>query len=55
MFEIMGGFNTIQKWYSEDLDKKDLLHLNYQGKNVLGNLLFVALMEANKNYTTNNG
>ena len=55
MFEIMGGFNSIQKWYSDDLAKKDLLHLNYKGYNLIGDLLFEALMEAYKNYTTKNG
>jgi len=55
MFEIMGGFNSIQKWHSDDLAKKDLLHLNYKGYNLIGDLLFEAFMEAYKNYTTKNG
>ncbi len=55
LFEIMGGLNSIQKWHSDDLAKKDLLHLNYKGYNLIGDLLFEALMEAYKNYTTNNG
>ena len=55
MFEIMGGFNSIQKWQSDDLAKKDLLHLNYKGYNLIGDLLFEAFMEAYKNYTTKNG
>ena len=54
-FEIMGGLNSIQKWYSDDLAKKDLLHLNYKGYNLIGDLLFEALMEAYKKYTTKNG
>ena len=55
MFEIMGGLNSIQKWYSDDLAKKDLLHLNYKGYNLIGDLLFEAFMEAYKKYTTKNG
>ena len=54
MFEIMGGLNSIQKWYSDDLAKKDLLHLNYKGYNLIGDLLFEAFMEAYKKYTTKN-
>lgn len=55
MFEIMGGLNSIQKWHSDGLAKKDLLHLNYKGYNLIGDLLFEALMEAYKNHTTKNG
>ena len=55
LFEIMGGFNSIQKWHSDDLAKKDLLHLNYKGYNLIGDLLFEAFIEAYKIYTTKNG
>ena len=55
LFEIMGGLNSIQKWHSDDLAKKDLLHLNYKGYNLIGDLLFEAFMEAYKKYTTKNG
>ena len=55
LFEIMGGLNSIQKWHSDDLAKKDLLHLNYKGYNLIGDLLFEAFMEAYKIYTTKNG
>ena len=55
MFEIMGGFNSIQKWHSDGLAKKDLLHLNYKGYNLIGDLLFEAIMDGYKNYITKNG
>ena len=55
MFEIMGGLNSIQKWQLDGLAKKDLLHLNYKGYNLIGDLLFEAIMEGYKNYITKNG
>ena len=55
MFEIMGGLNSIQKWKSDGLAKKDLLHFNYKGYNLMGDLLFEALMDSYKNYITKNG
>lgn len=46
LFEIMGGYGSIQKWYAKKLTAKDKLHLNKRGYELQGELLAQALMKA---------
>jgi hypothetical protein len=42
----MGGYGSIQKWYSKGLTAKDKLHLNRRGYELQGYLLLSALLKA---------
>jgi lysophospholipase L1-like esterase len=46
LFEIMGGYGSIQKWYVKKLTSKDKLHLNRRGYELQGLLLSEAIMNA---------
>jgi lysophospholipase L1-like esterase len=46
LFEIMGGYGSIQKWYIKKLTAKDKLHLNRRGYELQGELLARALIKA---------
>lgn len=46
MFEVMGGLNSIRNWEKNNLAKKDLIHLTAKGYNLIGDLLFEALMKS---------
>jgi hypothetical protein len=48
LFSVMGGYGSIQKWYTKGLTAKDKLHLNRRGYELQGYLLFDALMRALK-------
>ena len=55
MFQIMGGLNSIIDWQKNQLAKKDLIHLTYDGYNLIGDLLFDAFMKSYINYILNDG
>ena len=44
MFQVMGGLNSIIDWQNQ-LAKNDLIHLTYDGYNLIGDLLFDAFYE----------
>jgi lysophospholipase L1-like esterase len=46
LFSVMGGYGSIQKWYSKGLTAKDKLHLNRRGYELQGYLLLSALLKA---------
>jgi lysophospholipase L1-like esterase len=46
LFEIMGGYGSIQKWYAKKLTAKDKLHLNRRGYELQGELFAKALIKA---------
>jgi len=55
MFQVMGGLNSIKDWQQHKLAKKDLIHLTYEGYNLIGDLLFEAFMKSYINYIEKNG
>ena len=55
MFQVMGGLNSIKDWQKNKLAKNDLIHLSYDGYNLIGDLLFEAFMKSFINYIENNG
>ncbi len=55
MFQVMGGLNSIKDWHKHKLAKKDLIHLSYDGYNLIGDLLFEAFMKSYINYIEDNG
>ena len=55
MFQVMGGLNSIKDWQKNKLAKNDLIHLTYDGYNLIGDLLFEAFMKSFINYIENNG
>lgn len=46
LYEIMGGAKSIVKWSQVGMASKDRVHFTSKGYNVLGNLLFEAVMSA---------
>jgi lysophospholipase L1-like esterase len=50
MYEIMGGFKSISKWYKTGLAARDKVHFSPKGYKISGILMFEALY---KSYTTN--
>ena len=55
MFKIMGGLNSIKEWEKNHLAKKDLIHLSYDGYNLIADLLFDALIKSFIKYKKNCG
>ena len=55
MFDIMGGLNSIKEWEKNQLAKKDLIHLSFDGYNLIGDLLFDALIKSYIKYKKNRG
>lgn len=50
LFEIMGGYGSIQKWYVKGLTSKDKLHLNRRGYELQGSLLAEAILNSYHSY-----
>jgi len=50
LFEIMGGYGSIQKWYVKGLTSKDKLHLNRKGYELQGALLSEAIMNGYRKF-----
>ena len=46
LFDIMGGLGSIASWESAGLAKADKIHFTPAGYDILGDLLFNALMES---------
>ena len=46
----MGGLNSIKDWQKNKLAKNDLIHLTYDGYNLIGDLLFEAFIKSFINY-----
>ena len=51
LFEVMGGYKSMSKWYKARLAAKDKIHFTVKGYKILANLMFEAIM---KNYDINN-
>lgn len=50
MYEVMGGLKSANIWNARGLLKNDRIHFTTQGYNLIGDLLFNALMEAYDNF-----
>lgn len=50
LFSIMGGLKSSTAWRDANLMAKDRIHFSAEGYNLLGDLLFNALMEAFEDY-----
>ena len=44
-FDIMGGLKSMEKWEQEGLAQKDKVHFTFDGYNLIGDLLYNALMD----------
>jgi lysophospholipase L1-like esterase len=51
LYGVMGGANSVHTWLKEDLMKKDKLHFTTKGYQLIGDLLFEAIMNDWQNST----
>jgi len=54
MFRVMGGYRSATIWRANNLMKHDRIHFNREGYNLMGDLIFNALMEKYGNYLMRN-
>ncbi len=54
MLEVMGGYGSINKWYTRGLTNKDHLHLTSAGYQLQGALFYDAILKSYSNYLFNN-
>ncbi len=52
-FSIMGGLGSMAKWEKASLAKKDKVHFNLTGYNLLGDLFYKALIQAYQDHIAN--
>ena len=50
LYEIMGGFGSMGKWYSMKLTAKDRVHFSGKGYQIQGDLFYNALMDGYERY-----
>lgn len=50
LFEVMGGYGSMGKWYSMKLSAKDRVHFSGKGYQIQGDLFYNALMEGYEDY-----
>ncbi|MGZ4159028.1 MAG: GDSL-type esterase/lipase family protein, partial [Bacteroidia bacterium] len=50
LYEIMGGFGSMGKWYSMKLTAKDRVHFSGKGYQIQGDLFYNALMDGYEKY-----
>jgi len=53
LYQIMGGFDSSQKWYQMHLMKRDRIHFTHKGYELKGDLFFSAFLKAWENFATN--
>lgn len=46
LYEIMGGYGSMIRWYTAGLSAKDRLHFNRKGYEIQGRLLYKAITDA---------
>lgn len=51
MFEFMGGYKSIYKWYKAGLASRDRVHFNNKGYTIMGDYMFKALIQSYNNNT----
>ncbi|MBA3971100.1 MAG: hypothetical protein H0X46_02980 [Bacteroidetes bacterium] len=50
LYEIMGGYGSMAKWYAVNLSAKDRVHFSGKGYQIQGDLLYNALMQGYEKY-----
>ncbi len=50
LYEIMGGYGSMAKWFTAKLAAKDRVHFNAKGYQIQGDLFYNALMNGYENY-----
>lgn len=50
LFEVMGGYGSMGKWYAMKLSAKDIVHFSGKGYQIQGDLFYNALMEGYEEY-----
>jgi lysophospholipase L1-like esterase len=55
LYEIMGGYGSMGKWYSSKLAAKDRIHFSARGYLIQGDLLYRALMKGYSNFLSSKG
>ncbi|MFY9308113.1 MAG: GDSL-type esterase/lipase family protein [Bacteroidia bacterium] len=50
LYEIMGGYGSMMKWFTAQLSAKDKVHFNAKGYQIQGNLFYQALMGGYEKY-----
>lgn len=53
LYEIMGGYGSMGKWYSAKLSAKDKVHFSGKGYQIQGDLFYNALIEGYERYKRN--
>ncbi len=53
-YEIMGGFNSSQRWYKKELMQRDRIHFTASGYIIKGDMLFNAILKAYDKHLENN-
>ena len=51
-FEVMGGLNSMEKWYKAGLAQKDRVHFTTAGYQLVGSLFYQAFNDALKNHSS---
>jgi lysophospholipase L1-like esterase len=46
MFEFMGGYKSIPKWYKAGLAARDRVHFNSRGYNIMGEYMYRAFIQS---------
>jgi lysophospholipase L1-like esterase len=54
LFNVMGGMDSILKWKENGYAKEDKLHFTNKGYQLIGDLMFAALMKEFTNYQNKN-
>ena len=54
LYEIMGGFGSMGKWYTSKLSAKDRVHFSGKGYQIQGTLFYKALMLGYEKYKSKN-
>jgi len=50
LYEIMGGYGSMGKWYAAQLTAKDRVHFTGRGYQIQGDLFYRALMKGYEQY-----
>lgn len=50
LYEIMGGYGSMGKWYAMKIAQKDRIHFTGRGYQIQGDLLYQAFMQGYQNY-----
>jgi hypothetical protein len=50
LYEVMGGYGSMAKWYTAKLSAKDRVHFSGRGYQIQGDLLYTALMKGYEEY-----